>query len=309
MNLVFSSALGWVVAVAIAIPIVAMFWWARRNAPVGDYETDYSMGRRSQPPAEHTVAGLQPVAQGATDAPVPANPAALAPPTETVAPPASTTNLPAHAPMPPEPPTLATTAPAAPAATVATPEPPVAAPTVAATPPAAEPAKAVATPPAPAAPAVAAAPKAPAVAQKPVPEPTAPPVAAKPPEPKPQPPAPVATAKPIATPAPASEPAPMPEPAAVVPAEPEAALAPAAEASAESADDFSRLYGIDAAARAALQGAGIVTYRQLAAANVDHLREILAGIGQSNTDPVTWPQQGRFAAGGKWKILDARFKR
>ena len=38
MNLVFSSALGWVVAVAIALPIIVMFWWARRNAPAADYE-------------------------------------------------------------------------------------------------------------------------------------------------------------------------------------------------------------------------------------------------------------------------------
>lgn len=104
------------------------------------------------------------------------------------------------------------------------------------------------------------------------------------------------------------EPAAM-EAAAVEAAAPEPTPATADAPSTEGADDFSRLYGIDAAAAAALQGAGIVTYRQLSAANVDHLREILGGIGQAGTDPATWPQQGRFAAGGKWKILDARFKK
>jgi DNA polymerase-3 subunit gamma/tau len=321
MNLVFSSALGWVVAVAIAIPIVAMFWWARRNAPVGDYEMDYSVGRRAQPPAEHVLGGLPPVVQGATDAPVPANPGALAPPTETVNPPASTVTLPAQAALPPEPPTPATTAPAAPAAVVITPEPRAAAPIVA-PPPIAQTPAAVATPkvapepPAtvvsPPAPVV---PKAPTVAQKPVVQEPAPaPTVAKAPEPKPEPPAPPAVAKApepepeLEQPA-APEAAPEPGPVAVETPAPEPTPEPAAAASSEAADDFSRLYGIDAAASAALQSAGIVTYRQLSAANVDHLRELLAGIGQSGTDPATWPQQGRFAAGGKWKILDARFKK
>jgi len=57
-----------------------------------------------------------------------------------------------------------------------------------------------------------------------------------------------------------------------------------------------------------MQAAGILTYRQLAGASIDHLKEILAAAGASGVDPSTWPQQGRFAAGGKWKILDARFK-
>jgi predicted flap endonuclease-1-like 5' DNA nuclease len=121
-------------------------------------------------------------------------------------------------------------------------------------------------------------------------------VVAQAPAPKPEPEPPAAAA-------------PEPAPAAAATAAPEATPAPAAATLDESADDFSRLYGIDAAATAALQGAGIVTYRQLSAASIDHLKEILAGAGQADTDPGTWSQQGRFAAGGKWKQLDARFKK
>ena len=107
-------------------------------------------------------------------------------------------------------------------------------------------------------------------------------------------PVPAPTPKPGPAPAQVEAPAPMPTAAAVEPA--------------GQSDDFSRLYGPDATAIAALHSAGILTYRQLAGASIDSLKEILSAAGGSGVDPSTWPQQGRFAAGGKWKQLDARFK-
>jgi predicted flap endonuclease-1-like 5' DNA nuclease len=91
-----------------------------------------------------------------------------------------------------------------------------------------------------------------------------------------------------------------------------AAQPPAAAASAPAAsDDFGRIFGIDAASATVLRSAGIHTYQELAAADVRNLRQILADAGQSSTDPTTWPQQARFAAGDKWKQLEkmqSRFK-
>ena len=95
------------------------------------------------------------------------------------------------------------------------------------------------------------------------------------------------------------------EPAAA--AEPEAPAEPAGEA----AEDFTIIYGIDGPLAGVLQDAGYSSYRDLAAADVRHLREILAEAGQGAVDPTTWPQQARFAAGGKWKQLEKmqlRFK-
>ena len=275
-------------AVAIAAPIIILFWWARRHAPVGDYDVDYSVSRRTRPPADTVVAMPAPAVHGPADAPVPANPALLAPPTEAAEPPASTVSLPAQAPLPPEPASVQTPAPAP----VKAAEHPV---------PAAVAPAAVPEPPKPAPVPVAKAESTPAPAKAPIPAKA--PVTVEVPKPayKPEPPAAAAPVVPEkVAPAPPRE----PEPAPVE----RAATAPAAAQPAGESDDFSRLYGPDAAAIAALHGAGILTYRQLAAASIDSLKEILSAAGVSGIDPSTWPQQGRFAAGGKWKILDARFK-
>src|SRR5262245_1866042 len=110
MNAVLSTAGGWAVALAIAVPILILFWWARRNAPAGDYQMDYSVSRRTRPQSDGAVVAA-PTAPTAVDAPVPANPAVLAPPTEAAVPPASTVTLPPHAPLPPEPASVQTPAP------------------------------------------------------------------------------------------------------------------------------------------------------------------------------------------------------
>ncbi len=321
MNAVLSAAGGWAVAVAIAAPIIVLFWWARRNAPVGEYQMDYSVGRRSRPPADNTALMPSPAAHGTVDAPVPANPAVLAPPNESAVPQASTVALPANAPLPPEPASVETPVAAA-APLVASPAPVSAVAPIAASPtPAPASPRIVQEAPKPApAPAATAAPTtapvtAPELAPKPRPEPVAPAVMEKPAAPAPTPkPEPAAAPVAKATPAPALTSAPKPSASAA--AKPEAAPveapapmpAPAAAEPAGEADDFARLYGPDATAIAALNAAGIVTYRQLAGASIDSLKEILSNAGQSSLDPSTWPQQGRFAAGGKWKILDARFK-
>ncbi len=274
----------WVAAVAIAVPLVLLFWWARRHAPVSTDRIDYTVGRHTQPtaePAGHAGAPAAPAPHAAVEAPVPANPAALAPATEPAVPPASTVALPAHAPLPPAPATVDASVPAVkPDQHLAPPAPDM--------PAAAAPEPAVVSAPAAATPT---------------------PAVTKTPELSPEPPAPVAPA--VAAPVAA---APSPGPAAA-PAQPEPgpvkAAAPAPPAAAEpprGPDDFTRLYGPDAAAIAALQAAGIQTYRDLAAANAVNLRQILADAGQPGLDPATWPQQARFAAGGKWKQLDSRFQ-
>ena len=103
---------------------------------------------------------------------------------------------------------------------------------------------------------------------------------------------------------------------AVTPAEPAApAETPAAtpmvpppgpaqpDAAPSEPDDFLRILNVTPQIVDILSAAGIHTYRELAAADPAHLRQLLEAAGLSGVDPSTWPQQGRFAAGGKWKQL------
>ena len=291
MNAVLSATGGWAVAIAIAAPIIILFWWARRNAPVGDYQMDYSVSRRTRPPADSAPAMPIAALHGVADAPVPAQPAILASPTETAVLSANTVTLPAQALRPPKPASVLTTAPvkaAEPPAAVVAPVAASPAPVAAAPPAAPEPAK-----PAPA----------------PVAKATPAPIPTKAPEPAPKPKSePVAPPAPTMLEAPAPVPTPTPQPASAPIEAPTPTPTPAAAEPAGESDDFARLYGPDAKAIAALHAAGILTYRQLSGASIDSLKEMLSAAGESGVDPSTWPQQGRFAAGGKWKQLDARFK-
>ncbi len=281
MNQALSSAWSWVAALAIAAPIIALFWWARRHAPVGPDQAGYSVGLRVPPPDGHAAPTLFPAAHGVADAPAPANPAALASPTEMAVPPAVTVTLPAQAPLPPEPPGVV----AVPARAFDTPKQPEIAPQ--APPSAAATLEPVSAPIAEAAPAAKELDHAP---ERPQPAPT---------------PMHAPAVMPATRSAPEVEVAPesAPEPAPPQPGVTTAAVEPTSEG-----DDFTRLYGLSSVAIAAIQAAGIRTYRQLAGASVANLKAILTGAGEPNTDPSMWPQQGRFAAGGKWKQLDARFK-
>jgi predicted flap endonuclease-1-like 5' DNA nuclease len=336
MDYAFTATQAWAVVLGLGIPFIVLWWWARRHAPLSGDQRDYSVGYRLAEPepaahaAGHTTVPHAPVAmpEGMVDAPVVANPAHLEPPTAVAAPPASIAAQPLPtAALPPEPagavphpappPVAVVTTPATPAAkppavTIAAAPPPsvhaapvAAAPTPAPAPKAEAKVEAPTPPPAAKAPPAPQAPKAPppvkaAAPPTPPPAPTAqarpepaapPPLAATPPPPA-APPKPVAAAAPAAPKAPAAAPAaPPPAPAAVTPA-------PTGDG-----DDLSKILNVTPQIVGILNGAGIQTYRELAAADPNHLRELLEDAGLGSVDPSTWPQQGRFAAGGKWKQL------
>lgn len=88
--------------------------------------------------------------------------------------------------------------------------------------------------------------------------------------------------------------------------EPSAPL-PSAEAEATHPDDLERIEGIGPKIAGLLQAAGITTFAQLAATDVERIKQIL---GQANpnllrlADPTTWPEQARLAAEGAWQALE-----
>jgi chromosome segregation ATPase len=73
-------------------------------------------------------------------------------------------------------------------------------------------------------------------------------------------------------------------------------------------DKFSYLTGIGKKVSSILRLAGIESFSQLAATDVNRIREILEKENPSLlniTDPTTWPEQARLAAIGDWTILSA----
>jgi NADH-quinone oxidoreductase subunit I len=78
-----------------------------------------------------------------------------------------------------------------------------------------------------------------------------------------------------------------------------------AEAPAQP-DELTKIEGIGPKIAELLQAAGINTFAQLAAAEVDQIRQILADAGARYklADPSTWPKQAKLAAEGKWDELE-----
>lgn len=68
-------------------------------------------------------------------------------------------------------------------------------------------------------------------------------------------------------------------------------------------EDLKRIEGIGPKIASLLQDAGIATFAQLAAANVERLREILAAANLRIADPGTWPEQAALSAAGDWEGL------
>jgi predicted flap endonuclease-1-like 5' DNA nuclease len=70
-------------------------------------------------------------------------------------------------------------------------------------------------------------------------------------------------------------------------------------------DDLKRIEGIGPKIEHLLKSAGIETWAQLAAADADTLREILARAGERYRihDSKSWPDQARLAADGRWEEL------
>jgi NADH-quinone oxidoreductase subunit I len=86
------------------------------------------------------------------------------------------------------------------------------------------------------------------------------------------------------------------------------AVAEAAKAPAPAEpDDLTRIEGIGPKISGALQDAGIKTFAQLAATDVERIKQILEEANPNLlrlADPTTWPKQARLAASGKWEALE-----
>ncbi|WP_422756127.1 hypothetical protein [Micromonospora sp. WMMD708] len=82
------------------------------------------------------------------------------------------------------------------------------------------------------------------------------------------------------------------------PASPDAVVAEVAAAQDEPVDDFRRIQGVGPKMAAALQAAGIRSYRQLAALDETSLRETIRAAGlRATASLATWPQQAQVLAG------------
>lgn len=78
----------------------------------------------------------------------------------------------------------------------------------------------------------------------------------------------------------------------------------AAESALATPDDLQRIEGIGPAIEKILNAAGIHTFGQLAAAEVDQLERIVREeAGLRIAYPDSWPQQAQLAATGDWNAL------
>jgi large subunit ribosomal protein L21 len=68
-------------------------------------------------------------------------------------------------------------------------------------------------------------------------------------------------------------------------------------------DDLKKLEGIGPRVEAVLKAAGIETFAQLAAAEVDRLAAILDEADYQYMNPGSWPEQARLAADEDWDAL------
>ncbi|MBT8233939.1 MAG: 50S ribosomal protein L27 [Saprospiraceae bacterium] len=111
-----------------------------------------------------------------------------------------------------------------------------------------------------------------------------------------------AKAAPAAAPAAASEAKPAKEAKKAKKAP--AKAAPKAEAKGK-ADDLKKIEGIGPKIAEHLNAAGIVTFADLAKAEISALQEILNNAGKRYAihNPGTWPMQSELAAAGKWDEL------
>ncbi len=103
----------------------------------------------------------------------------------------------------------------------------------------------------------------------------------------------MAASKPVAE-------APKAEPKAEVPAE-----KPAPAAKAAKPDDLKKIEGIGPKIEELLHNAEIMSFADLAKAEVSRLKEILnaAGSRYQMHDPASWPMQSEMAANGEWDKL------
>jgi len=86
---------------------------------------------------------------------------------------------------------------------------------------------------------------------------------------------------------------------------PKAAAAKPAAAKAAVADDLTKIEGIGPKIAELLKAAGIVTFKDLAAAKAATVKSILDAAGKrfQMHDPSTWAEQSKLAANGEWEKL------
>ena len=122
--------------------------------------------------------------------------------------------------------------------------------------------------------------------------------------------APKAEAKKAPEPKQAPEPKKAPEaPAAAAkeaPVVPAAPVTPTPAKDAGAKDKLNKVEGIGPKIAELLNNAGINTFAQLGATEVDRIKEILAEAGSRYAahNPGTWPRQAQLAADGKWEELE-----
>jgi predicted flap endonuclease-1-like 5' DNA nuclease len=83
------------------------------------------------------------------------------------------------------------------------------------------------------------------------------------------------------------------------PSHPTELITPAAATMPVPPDNLRRIEGVGPKISGVLQEAGITTFKQLAAADVDQLRQILREAGVRTANPATWPEQASLAAAGQ----------
>jgi predicted flap endonuclease-1-like 5' DNA nuclease len=81
------------------------------------------------------------------------------------------------------------------------------------------------------------------------------------------------------------------------------ATAAATEELEQPADDLGKIEGIGPKIASLLENAGVRTFAELAATDVEQLRTTLRDAGLNLADPTTWPEQAALAAGGDWEGL------
>lgn len=87
---------------------------------------------------------------------------------------------------------------------------------------------------------------------------------------------------------------------------PDVAATPEVVETSAEADDLEQIEGIGPKIASVLKAAGIATFADLAAADTDHLTEILAKEPNLRlADPTTWPEQAALAAAGDWDAFKA----
>lgn len=89
-------------------------------------------------------------------------------------------------------------------------------------------------------------------------------------------------------------------PAAEAAAVPEVPRAPVSEM---PADDLTRLEGIGPKVAQVLASIGITTFKALAEADYDQVKQALVDAGWPYMDPAGWIEQAKLAAEGRWEEL------